>query len=195
MDVDHHLPEVVRGKKARTLNGYMKCTLDRHSCCGGDFGRSKAEREDPDVGKQVLCILKEQVKAIRLAFPTAIWTSIARSGTPPVGDVFELPEIGLSFTPCHRSMMTFRANQVVHGTRIPDQIGQGCQRIGSAIAMQRRAMNVAIKHHKEMKVRIMRYIIEGSVKHITKALLQALQPDYVCMEGPANGRAASGTAA
>ncbi|DBA99025.1 TPA: hypothetical protein ACH3X1_014295 [Trebouxia sp. C0004] len=204
MNVDHHLPEVVRGKKARTLNGYMKCTLDRHSCCGGDFGRSKAEREDPDVGKHVLCILKEQVKAIRLAFPTAmmdIYSSVpastrlgqwvddmwhpfshmsfsyqnyaaaahidrkdvgmgfitwylAGSGTPPVGDVFELPEIGLSFTPCHGSMMTFRANQVVHGTRIPDQIGQGCQRIGSAIAMQRRAMNVAIKHHKEMKVRV-----------------------------------------
>ena len=81
-------------------------------------------------------------------------TGIAGSGTPPVGDVFEPPEVGLSFTPCHDSMITFRANQVVHGTRIPDQIGQGCQRIGSAIAMQPRAMNVATKHHKEMKVRV-----------------------------------------
>ncbi len=51
-------------------------------------------------------------------------------------------------------MMTFRADQVVHGTRIPDLIGQGCQRIGSAIAMQRRSINVAIKHHKEIKVRV-----------------------------------------
>jgi len=81
-------------------------------------------------------------------------TGIAGSGTPPVGDVFELPEIGLSFTPCHGSMMAFRASEVVHGTRIPDLIGQGCQRIGSSIAVQRRAMNVAIKHHKEMKARV-----------------------------------------
>ena len=78
----------------------------------------------------------------------------AGSGTPPVGDVFELPEIGLSFTPCHGSMMAFRASKLVHGTRIPDLIGQGCQRIGSAIALQRRAINVAIKHHKEMKVKV-----------------------------------------
>ncbi len=78
MEVDHHLPEVVRGKKARTLNGYMKCTLDRHSCCGGDFGRSRAERQDPDVGKQVLRILKEEVKAIRLAFPTAMMDIYSR---------------------------------------------------------------------------------------------------------------------
>ncbi len=44
-------------------------------------------------------------------------TGIAGSGTPPVGDVFELPEIGLSFTPCHGSMMAFRASEVVHGSR------------------------------------------------------------------------------
>jgi len=78
MEVDHHLPRVVRGKKAGTLNGYMKCTLDRHSCCGGDFGRSKAEREDPDVGRQVLRILKEKVKALRLAFPTAMMDIYSR---------------------------------------------------------------------------------------------------------------------
>ena len=78
MDVDHHLPVVVRGKKASTLNGYMKCTLDRQSCCGGDFGRSKAEREDPAVGEQVLCILKEEVKALRLAFPTAMMDIYSR---------------------------------------------------------------------------------------------------------------------
>ena len=71
-----------------------------------------------------------------------------------MGDVFELPQIGLSFTPCHGSMMAFWASKVVHGTRIPDLIGQGCQRIGSAIALQLRAINVAIKHHTEMKVRV-----------------------------------------
>ena len=43
---------------------------------------------------------------------------------------------------------------MVHGTRIPDLAGQGCQRIGSAIALQRRAINVAIAHHKEVKVRV-----------------------------------------
>ena len=73
-----------------------------------------------------------------------------------MGDVFELPEIGSSFTPCHGSMMAFWASKVVHGMRIPDLIGQGCQRIGfgSAIALQCRAINVAIKHHREMKVRV-----------------------------------------
>ena len=40
--VERHLPKVVRGQQARELNGYMKCALDRHSCCGGDFGKTKA---------------------------------------------------------------------------------------------------------------------------------------------------------
>ncbi|DBA99813.1 TPA: hypothetical protein ACH3X1_013715 [Trebouxia sp. C0004] len=204
MDVDHHLPVVVRGKNASTLNGYMKCTLDRHSCCGGDFGRSKADREDPVVGRQVLRIMQEEIKALRLTFPVAmmdIYSSVppstglgqwfddmwypfshmsfsyqnyaaaahtdrkdvgmgfitwypAGSGMPPVGDVFQLPEMRLSFTPCHGSMMAFCASKVVHGTHIPDAIGQGCQRIGSAIALQRRAINAAVAHHKEMKVRV-----------------------------------------
>ena len=50
----------------------MKCTLNWHLCCGGDFGRTKAEREDPAVDKHVLRILKDKVKALRLAFPTAM---------------------------------------------------------------------------------------------------------------------------
>ncbi|DBA98879.1 TPA: hypothetical protein ACH3X1_014636 [Trebouxia sp. C0004] len=79
---------------------------------------------------------------------------LAGSGMPPVGDVFQLPEMRLSFTPCHGSMMAFCASKVVHGTRIPDAIGQGCQRIGSAIALQHRAINVAVAHHEEMKVRV-----------------------------------------
>ncbi|DBA98992.1 TPA: hypothetical protein ACH3X1_014268 [Trebouxia sp. C0004] len=201
MDVDHHLPVVVRGKNASTLNGYMKCTLDRHSCCGGDFGRSKADREDPVVGRQVLRIMQEEIKALRLTFPVAMMDIY--SSVPPstglgqwfddmwypfshmsflyqnyaaaahtdrkdvgmgfitwylagsgMGDVFQLPEMRLSFTLCHGSMMAFCASKVVHGTRIPDAIGQGCQRIGSAIALQRRAINVAVAHHKEMKVRV-----------------------------------------
>ncbi|DBA82217.1 TPA: hypothetical protein ACH3X1_007199 [Trebouxia sp. C0004] len=78
MDVDHHLPVVVRGKNASTLNGYMKCTLDRHSCCGGDFGRSKAEREDPAVSRQVLRIMQEEIKALRLAFPVAMMDIYSR---------------------------------------------------------------------------------------------------------------------
>ena len=70
--VERHLPKVVRGQQARELNGYMKCALDRHSCCGGDFGKTKAERDNPAVADQILHILKEQVTSLHLAFPMAM---------------------------------------------------------------------------------------------------------------------------
>ena len=57
----------------------------------------------------------------------------------------------LSFTPKHGSMLAFCASELLHGTRIPDVAGNGCQRIGSAIALQRQAMNVAIAEHKDTK--------------------------------------------
>ena len=57
----------------------------------------------------------------------------------------------LSFTPKHGSMLAFCASEVLHGTCIPDVAGNGCQRIGSAIALQRRVMNVAIAEHKDTK--------------------------------------------
>ena len=68
-DLDPYLPKVQRGAQAATLNGYMKCALDRHSCSGGDFGLTKAEREDPWVANQVMCIVREQVRALQRAFP------------------------------------------------------------------------------------------------------------------------------
>lgn len=70
--VERHLPKVVRGQQARELNGYMKCALDRHSCCGGDFGKTKAERDNPAVADQILHILKEEVTSLHLAFPMAM---------------------------------------------------------------------------------------------------------------------------
>ena len=70
--VDRHLPKVTRGQQATQLNGYMKCALDRHSCCAGDFGKTKAERDDPAVANQILRILKEEVASLRLAFPMAM---------------------------------------------------------------------------------------------------------------------------
>ena len=48
-------------------------------------------------------------------------------------------------------MLAFCASEVLHGTRIPDVAGNGYQRIGSAIALQRQAMNVAVAEHKDTK--------------------------------------------
>lgn len=78
----------------------------------------------------------------------------AGQGTPPVGAVFQFPEFGLSFTPGHGSMVTFQPSQVLHGTRLPDEKGQGCQRIGLALSLQRRAVNVAIAEHRGAKRRV-----------------------------------------
>ena len=58
--VDRHLPKVTRGQQATQLNGYMKCALDRHSCCAGDFGKTKAERDDPAVANQILAFSRRR---------------------------------------------------------------------------------------------------------------------------------------
>ena len=73
----------------------------------------------------------------------------AGSGTPPTGAVFEFSELKPSFTPKHGSMLAFCASEVLHGTRVPVVAGTGCQRIGSAIALQKQAVNVAIAEHKD----------------------------------------------
>ena len=69
--VERHLPKVTRGQQATQLNGYMKCALGRHSRCAGNFGKTKAERDNPAVADQILRILKEEVASLRLAFPMA----------------------------------------------------------------------------------------------------------------------------
>ena len=51
-------------------------------------------------------------------------------------------------------MLAFEASEVLHGTRTSDRDGNGCQRIGSAIALQRRAINVAIAEHTEVKRKV-----------------------------------------
>ncbi|DBA91158.1 TPA: hypothetical protein ACH3X1_016014 [Trebouxia sp. C0004] len=66
---DPYLPLVVRGKNKTALNGYLKSALDRYSCCGGDFERTKAERQDPAVGNLVLCMLKAVIDSLQVAFP------------------------------------------------------------------------------------------------------------------------------
>ena len=51
-------------------------------------------------------------------------------------------------------MLAFHANKVLHGTRKPDMLGRGCRRIGSALALQTRAVNVAIAEHTAVKDKI-----------------------------------------
>ena len=82
----------------------------------------------------------------------------------------------LSFTgtPKHGSMLAFCASEVLHGTRIPDVAGNGCQRIGSAIALQRQAMNVAIAEHKDTKLR-------GGTIARRRAVRQDM---YICTSDP-----------
>ena len=79
---------------------------------------------------------------------------LAGKGKPPVGAVFHFPDFGLDFTPKHGSMVTFQPSQVWHGTCVPDEEGQGCQRIGLAVSLQRNALNVAIQEHEGAKRRI-----------------------------------------
>jgi hypothetical protein len=51
---------------------------------------------------------------------------LAGKGKPPVGAVFHFPDFGLNFTPKHGSMVTLQPSQVLHGTCVPDEEGQGC---------------------------------------------------------------------
>ena len=51
-------------------------------------------------------------------------------------------------------MLALNAIKLLYGTRIPDMFSRGCQRIGSALALQTRAVNVAIAQHKAAKDRI-----------------------------------------
>lgn len=69
MAVDLHLPRINRGKRAIALNGYMKSTLERHSCNGGDFGYFNAMRKNSAVAKQVLHLLSEVCRPLQSAFP------------------------------------------------------------------------------------------------------------------------------
>ena len=73
-------------------------------------------------------------------------------------------------------MVAFDASQVKHGTRVPDEEGQDCERLGLAIAMQRTPMKRAIAEHKETKhrhaqqqatkfVEVMQRHIEGVNRH------------------------------
>ena len=73
-------------------------------------------------------------------------------------------------------MLAFDASQVEHGTRVPDEEGQVCERIGLAIAMQMTPMKKAIAEHKDTKHRqaqeqalkiaeVMQRHIEGVNRH------------------------------
>ena len=48
-------------------------------------------------------------------------------------------------------MIAFQPSQVMHGSQVSRDEGQGCQRIVLAIAMQNRAMNVAVAEHAKIK--------------------------------------------
>ena len=67
----------------------------------------------------------------------------AGKGKPPVGDVFQFPELGLSFTPSHGSMIAFESSKLLQGTRDPVEGGQGCERIGLAVCQHNFAVKVA----------------------------------------------------
>ena len=75
---DTHLPSVNRGKKAATVRGYMKCALERQSCCHGDYGLTKAEHQSPTVHKKVLRILAAACTSLRKAFPCLMLGIYAR---------------------------------------------------------------------------------------------------------------------
>ena len=95
MEVEYYLPKVQRGKKAAALKGYMKCALERHSCCGGDFGYTKAERSNDDVATKILSIVREEVKALRLAFPHALLGIYSR---------YDLVEVAFNHTSSHTEL-------------------------------------------------------------------------------------------
>ena len=51
-------------------------------------------------------------------------------------------------------MLAFQAGKVVHGTCILDVLGQDCQRISLAVALQRRGFNVVVAQHGKENIRL-----------------------------------------
>lgn len=76
---DPHLQVAKRGRKAAIVRVFMKCALERHSCCHGDFGLSKAEQQSPEVHKKVLRILATACSSLQKAFPSIMLGIYARS--------------------------------------------------------------------------------------------------------------------
>ena len=76
---------------------------------------------------------------------------IAGDGTPPLGDVFGFDDLHLSFTPGHGTMLAFEPARTCHSTAVPHEEYPNCQRLGSAISLQRSALNRAVNAHEDIK--------------------------------------------
>ena len=74
----------------------------------------------------------------------------ASNGTPK-GDVFGLPDYKLSITPWHGSMPAIRASQVKHVSRVAEEPGKDCDRLGTSLATLHIGIKAAFANHKACK--------------------------------------------
>lgn len=77
----------------------------------------------------------------------------AEDSTPPTGAVFRFDDYNIGFTPGHGSMVCFEAAVVRHSTAVPTSPGEGCDRLGSALCIQKFPMNKAVRSHAGLKAR------------------------------------------
>ena len=77
----------------------------------------------------------------------------AGNATSPKGAVFRFDKYDIGFTPQHGSMVCFEPAQVLHSTATPDSPGQDCERLGSAVCIQKTPMNKAVESHAGFKAR------------------------------------------
>ncbi|KAL3158448.1 hypothetical protein ABBQ38_010682 [Trebouxia sp. C0009 RCD-2024] len=92
------------------------------------------------------------------------------AGTPPLGDVFRFDDLNLSFTPGHGTMLAFEPARTCHSTTVPHEEYPNCQRLGSAISLQRSALNRAVNAHEDIKNQ--QAHIQGLQLQLVKARMQ-----------------------
>lgn len=98
-----------------------------------------------------------------------IWY-LSGPGKPPEGDVFQFNDLNLSFTPQHGTMLAIEPAKTPHSTSVPYAENSNSQRIGSAISLQRTALNMAINAHEDIKKQQAK--IQGLQLQLVKAYTQ-----------------------
>ena len=91
-------------------------------------------------------------------------------GKPAEGDVFQFNDLNLSFTPQHGTMLAIEPAKTPHSTSVPYAENSNSQRIGSAISLQRTALNMAVNAHEDIKKQQAK--IQGLQLQLVKAYTQ-----------------------
>ena len=88
---------------------------------------------------------------LRAIFAASMLCGRAGQGMPPKGDVFKFSDLNLSLTPGHGTMLAFEPATTRHSTALADAAYPDCQRIGSAVSLQKASLYRAINAHADIK--------------------------------------------